>query len=390
LKDTVVRGFIPDNYNRDFYPHENVRFAYSATAKEPQFQYGLNRLWVTCPAPKVLAFRNKWETENVYCWGMMIPGPLSVYEILADFNQARFELTFSYFHGSANNYEFPKVIFEFDLNGENNILKRYLNFYRMKGYIDDNKQMANWWSKPIFCTWGEQEYRERSWDFTNNPLTKDTLLDWVNHLETKTGVCDFNIIVDLPWFEEIGDYSANKKRFGSTTDFREVIEQLKNKSHRIILWYTPFWVSPNATIVKTHPEYLLRDYEGDFSKIPNTEIFDYLYALDITKPEVKEHIKGTLRYILSESPDCLNADGMKIDMNYFGPLAGKDVLADYSWGIGDLLWYNTVKFIYQTASIFKPDVFLTLSGAEPYLQKYASCQRLNDLFDADEPSNWYK
>lgn len=111
---------------------------------------------------------------------------------------------------------------------------------------------------------------------------------------------------------------------------------------------------------------------------------------DLTKPEVKEHIKGILKYMLSEEEGCLNADGFKMDMNYFGPIAGKHALYDYSWGIGDLFWYSTVKFIHETSVKFKKDVFFTLSGAEPYLQKYAPSQRLNDLFDTDELSSWYK
>lgn len=390
LGDTVVKGFIPDHYNRIFTPFEKVRFAYSATAKEPQLNYGLTRLWVTSPAPKVLSFINRWEAENGEWWGLMIPGPLPVYEILADYDMANFQLTFSNYLGTAINSEFPKVIFEFGLKNGNSILDRYLNYYKEKGYIDENKKMYDWWARPIFCTWGEQEYREKSWDFQKNPLTKDTLLDWVENLENRTGSVDFNIIVDLPWFESIGDHGTHPGRFGGTGEFGKLIQLLKQKGHKVILWYTPLWVSPHAKIAEEHPEYLLKDYEGNFAKIENTEIFDYLYLFDLTKPEVKEHVKRVIRYILSDKEGCLDADGLKMDMNYYGPVAGKHAVHDDSWGIGDLFWYNTVKFIYEASVKHKEDVFITLSGAEPYLQKYAPSQRLNDLFDTDEPTNWYK
>ncbi|THF76739.1 alpha-galactosidase [Cohnella fermenti] len=389
--DSVVRGFLPDHYNRVFQSGESAEFSFGAAAKESQFDRGLERIWMTCPAPKTLAFRDKWADEGPW-WGVIVPDPLPTYETIAGFRQGRFDLAFTHFCGVAYNGRFPKVQFHFGLDSETAVLDRYVDYYRENGYLRERGQGFEWWSRPIFCTWGQQEYLEGSCDFEANPMTESSLADWVDRLEEKTGGHPFTLIVDSHWFDHYGEYGVHPGRFGNVARFRGLIDSFKERGHKVVLWYTPLWVSKTSRLVREHPEYLVKDLDGNLGRVTNTEIYDFVYLLDCSRRDVREHIRGTVRYLLSEEEGCLNADGFKIDMNYYGPVGGKHAIDNYDWGIGEKLWYELIRFIGTEAESLKADAFLTLSGAEPYLQPWAPAQRLNDLFPVvpESPDPWYR
>ncbi|MDG0794287.1 hypothetical protein OMP38_28200 [Cohnella ginsengisoli] len=153
LVDSVVRGFLPDHYNRVFQSGESAEFVFSATAKESQFDRGLERIWMTCPAPKTLAFRDKWAEAGPW-WGMIVPDPLPVRETVATFRQGRFDIAFTHFYGAAYEGRFPRVQFHFGLETEDSVLDRYVAYYRDSGYMREGGEWFDWWSRPIFCTWG--------------------------------------------------------------------------------------------------------------------------------------------------------------------------------------------------------------------------------------------
>lgn len=391
LVDSVVRGFLPDHYNRVFQPGESAEFVFSATAKESQFDRGLERIWMTCPAPKTLAFRDKWAEAGPW-WGIVVPDPLPVRETVATFRQGHFDVAFTHFYGAAYEGRFPRVQFHFGLETEDAVLDRYVAYYRDSGYMREGSEWFDWWSRPIFCTWGQQEYLEHSSDFERNPLTADTLMDWVVRLEEKTDGHPFTLIVDSHWFDHYGEYGVHPQRFGDTARFRRLIESVKARGHKVVLWYTPLWVSKTSRIVREHPEWLVKTLDGALARVTNTEIYDYVHLLDCSRRDVRAHIRSTVRYLLSDEADGLNADGFKIDMNYYGPVGGKHAIDNYEWGIGEKLWYELVRFIGTEAAVVKADAFLTLSGAEPYLQPWAPAQRLNDLFPVvpESPDPWYR
>ncbi|MNO34210.1 Melibiase [compost metagenome] len=392
LPDTVLRGFLPDYANKLFQSHESVTLSYSATAKESQFDRNLQPIWMTCPAPKTVAFNHKWTYEDQNWWGLILPDPLPVFEAVINKQEDRFQVAFTYFHGASYQFKFPRIQFHFDLCSEEAILERYLDYYKSRGYLDEQAPYYEWWSRPLFCTWGQQEYLEKSCDFQDNPMTASSLDTWVQSLEDLADNKQFTIIVDSHWFNHYGEFKVHSQRFGTAEQFRAQIDRLKVQGHKVVLWYTPLWVSPDSSLVQEHPEYLVKDMNGDFAKVTNTEIYDYLYLLDCSREDVRAHIKQTIRFMLSEEADCLNADGFKIDMNYYGPIAGKHQMYSYDWGIGEVLWANLLKLIKEEAIQYKQDAFLTLSGAEPYLQPFAPAQRLNDLFPVvtDSPKAWYK
>ncbi|WP_420869762.1 alpha-galactosidase [Cohnella ginsengisoli] len=52
------------------------------------------------------------------------------------------------------------------------------------------------------------------------------------------------------------------QRFGDTASFRRLIESVKARGHKVVLWYTPLWVSKTSRIVREHPEWLVKTLEG--------------------------------------------------------------------------------------------------------------------------------
>ncbi|MDG0794288.1 hypothetical protein OMP38_28205 [Cohnella ginsengisoli] len=85
--------------------------------------------------------------------------------------------------------------------------------------------------------------------------------------------------------------------------------------------------------------------------------------LDCSREDVRAHIRSTVRYLLSDEADALNADGFKIDMNYYGPVGGKHAIDNYEWGIGEKLWYELVRLIGTEAAAVKADAFRLGGGS---------------------------
>jgi hypothetical protein len=110
------------------------------------------------------------------------------------------------------------------------------------------------------------------------------------------------------------------------------------------------------------------------------------YHLDWTHPGVRAYNRQIIEFLLTE----LDGDGFKIDMNYSHPLMHEITVHDACWGYGNAMWKHIVEFIHQEATARKPDVFLTISGVESYLQPFAGAVRLNDLFNFDDATAWYQ
>ena len=124
--------------------------------------------------------------------------------------------------------------------------------------------------------------------------------------------------VDDGWQVGIGDWQANKKFPSGMSALAAKIRA----SHRTPgLWLAPLLVVPSSTLFRQHPDWLLRDADGDLVSA-GFNWSEPLYALDTTHPEVLEWLVALMKQVRSWGFDYL-----KLDFLYAGALPGKRYVA---------------------------------------------------------------
>ena len=87
------------------------------------------------------------------------------------------------------------------------------------------------------------------------------------------------------------------------------------------IWTAPFLVQKKTPIMRQHPEWLLRDKTGRpvvGMWNPNWGFFRYAYALDISRPDVREYLKKVFQTLYENGFRFF-----KIDFLFAGGLPGE-------------------------------------------------------------------
>ncbi len=374
------RAFVPDADCRRFLTADKEVFYLTNSGMILQRQVKKQDLWMIAPPPHVIAFG---DDDHGWC-GLSMPEPLPVVFTRISCQQRNFQVVFNHYSPRHAEGRLPRVFIDAGLADGKDMLECHRAHAEDLGLIDTHKKSYAWWHNPIYCTWGDQCYLQKTAPQTLEtsiaiPMDAAKLLHWADGVRA-IYPGEVNYIVDAGWFDYLGDYQPKLPEFKNTDDFAALIAQLKAKGFRVILWYTPFWAQKGSAIEREHPEYLIRRRDGSIYRDENQHAF-----LDFSNPEVRGYTKGRVEYMLK----TLDADGFKIDMNYVHPLMRDILLHDSGWGYGNQLWLQMMKFFHATATAIKEDAFFTISGIESYLQPYASSVRLNDLFDFTHAQAWY-
>lgn len=310
--------------------------------------------WFFTPQHRAVAIKFRLMKEQEKPWfGVSVPGKLPISKTKFYFTKlCGFEIEFENFIIQNNNGELPRVYFYEDLDDAEKILEKHYNITKQVGGIISRNRFYDWWNRPILTPCSDLITLIRGYHFNYK-----TLCDFVDFIEEKTGIKNFTLTIDGYWFENVGDYkSVNKLIFESKEKLRECIDYLHRRGHKVILWFSQFRNdrSDPASIIKT-------DYKS---------IFDY------TKAEVREYIKDTLYFILSDNVGCLNADGIKLDFSFLLHDMEKFELEDLSWGYGDQYRGNVNKFLLNCATSIKEDALISDTTAAPSVA--LDVIRLND------------
>lgn len=258
-------------------------------------------------------------------------------------------------------------------------LKSVLELAYSKGYMPrpEPHKIFSWWKEPIYCTWEDQtalsnqgycslvrKGKKSSGDFCTQELT-DRWIDLLTEHGAKPGI----VILDDKW--QKSKFSAEPDT-AKWPDLRKWIDKCHDNGIRVFLWGLA-WQTEDVPF----DEAIVRD---------GTKIV----AADITNPKYEARFREKIRRYFSDEPDCLNADGVKID----GLLAlptGRG-LKNYKniWGLELQKYYLQV--VHDAAKKIKEDVCLGLYTANPYLDKYTDMTRLADMYtcrlSTEESMRW--
>jgi hypothetical protein len=262
--------------------------------------------------------------------------------------------------------------------------------------VQMNQQIASpiqvwpdWWSGPIYCTWGDQAYAARMQTGTleeadgGHYVTEKKVDKWLGvaareHLPFRI------VILDLGWMLDYGDFKPNPRQF---SNLRSYIDRLHAKGLHVLLWIPMYEASGKlfnpdqkvSEIAQAHPEWLVHDQAGH-----TTDIFDY------TNPKVREYVSSRIKYLLSSNTGDLNADGLKVDFMDRVPDPATSVFHDPSWGTGEVMSAKVLELIYKAAKNAKPDALIDSSFMNPLFHPWEDIVRLNDDVSNSVDTYWWR
>jgi hypothetical protein len=247
----------------------------------------------------------------------------------------------------------------------------------------------DWWSRPIYCTWGDQVYAERMregrLDESNGSryATEKQVDRWLA-IAAREKLPIGTVILDLGWMKAYGDFEPNPSHF---SDLRTYIDKLHANHLHVLLWIpmyeangTLFNLEESKSIVAgRHPEWLVHTRDGKL-----TDIFDY------TNPETRDYVHSRIRYLLSSDPAGLNADGLKVDFIDRLPDPAVSTFHDPSWGLGEAMNAKVMELIYTSAKDAKADALVDSSFVNPLFHAWQDVTRLNDDISNAVETYWWR
>ncbi len=135
--------------------------------------------------------------------------------------------------------------------------------------------------------------------------------DKVLHLANKAKEIGVDMLVlDDGWFEgrqddtsSLGDWTADKERFPN--GIPALAAKVKAKGLKFGIWFEPEMVNPQSSLFEKHPDWILH-VPGRKPSLGRNQL-----TLDLSRPEVIDHLYGQIDNILS----CGDIDYVKWDMN---------------------------------------------------------------------------
>ncbi len=108
------------------------------------------------------------------------------------------------------------------------------------------------------------------------------------------------IQIDDGYEAAVGDWLRLRQDFDG--EMRRLADTIREAGFRPGLWIAPFVASRRSELLRTHPEYALRDEHGR-RIVAGFNFFwrgRFYYGLDVTNPRFEEHIRRVIRTVVGE------------------------------------------------------------------------------------------
>jgi len=266
-------------------------------------------------------------------------------------------------------WESPHLIFQFG-KSKKDCLKKYCQLLESRGAIPQAKKsrIYKWWLKPIFCGWHEQvaigKKREKeeaskeeleSANYIMDECTQKNHEEWLG-IMLKNKIPIGTVIIDAKWQKKFATFEVDKSKW---SDMRGFIDGCHQKGIKVLLWIQAWSKEGLVKRECIHKE-------------------GVSVSMDPTSPEYQRRLEQGIEYMLSASPDCLNADGLKIDGTATIPVDYK--IKTYLDMYGFELQHYYLSVIYKKAKSVKKDALISVYIANPYFRDVCDMVRLGDLY----------
>ncbi|GAB4330911.1 MAG: hypothetical protein Kow0069_38520 [Promethearchaeota archaeon] len=148
-----------------------------------------------------------------------------------------------------------------------------------------------------------------SWYYFYSRVTEADVLANLEFLRSHPDLPVDVVQLDDGYQAEVGDWTSVNEKFPRGLKF--LADRIHEAGFKAGLWLAPFFASPKSRTYKEHPDWVLRNEKGKRIKVQwNWGAFQY--ALDVTRPEVREHLRKVFRVITKE----WGFDVVKVDFVY--------------------------------------------------------------------------
>lgn len=219
-------------------------------------------------------------------------------------------------------------------------------------------EAPEWWSRPIFCGWGEQNITcARDGRSSGQKYATQQHYDRFLALLQERGLKPGTLVIDDKWQAEYGTLEADP---GKWPDLRGWIDARHSEDQKVLLWLG-MWANEGLS----PDECILETASGQH------------VAADPTSPVYEKRLRAAVRRMLSPDHGCYNADGFKVDWTNGFPLGEGYQTAGGAWGVELLKRLQTI--VYEEAKAVKPDALIITHMANPYFAEVTDMLRLNDI-----------
>jgi hypothetical protein len=243
-------------------------------------------------------------------------------------------------------------------------------------------ERPEWWSGPIYTTWGDQVYRKH---YQQGSMTVETaseaflsaqLVDSALSRLAEEQIFPRTVVLDEGWSVGLGDWQADDAKFGGS--LRTYIAAKQQQGWRIVLHFNPFLVAQDGRVAREHPDFLLKD-SAVSPKAIHRSGRDY-FLFDWSRAECRGKLLEQLAAMLSG--DGLNADGIKLSGTKFALPRGSQV-SDPSYGRGERYLLAVLRDIHGCVKSVKPDVAVFLNCLNPLLAHYFDIVRAGNTSEVN-------
>ncbi len=269
---------------------------------------------------------------------------------------------------------FPQFVLTF-APGAYREMGAYGNALVALGVVDKpplaQQKIPSWWYEPLVCTFGQQEV-EGITNFApgKGGYTAAWVQSFASQWAQRFGTKNFTLIIDATWQQDPGNNRVvgsplPGSLFGGIAGMRQLIDALHAQGIHVLLWWQAWGRTPGTLATQL----------GVW----------HAGSIDPTSAQFPAYVKQVIQTLLGSGPGDLNADGLKIDFNYWAPDAAGYPWANPALGMGTAASYRYFQTFYQDAHAVKPDAMITASIAAPQFANVMDAVRLND---ASSEAQW--
>jgi hypothetical protein len=298
-------------------------------------------------------------------WGMCLPGPLPVCETAFRLQQERFDIAFRYLRPGCEDGFMPTVWFALPLSDPRDPYSVMPHMWELsapwrlepdRDYPRSKFQglaVCHPWD-PIQQAIGKTFTEPIPLGAKESPMTPEFLLGLLNEFVAFEPSVKWHFWLPQGWYKNVGDYEIGDN-LGGEEGFRNLADEFRKGGHLLTVHVRLSTFNERSKVGREHPDWAAPQRPENPIRYwaNNPEEEGAQRVMDVTRPEVREHLKGQIRRFLSDEPGCLNMDGVSptADRN----LSALDFeLADDDYGVGDLLAYKVNKELLLYAKSVKP------------------------------------